>query len=569
MTPLARAYADELDRLRGLGQAFAAAHPHSAGLLGESADDPDVERLLEGVAFVAAGLRGAIDVAASQASRRLLEALMPHWLRPTPAATIVELRPALRTLRSIQRIPAGRELRGPAGDGIAARFTTAADVDLAPLEVVELRAERRSPSEGRITLTLQASDAGAPLVPSLDRLRLFIDHRDPVIAASILAWLRRQHGPGPEVRLLFADPDARLLPWPESVPCGLRVLAEGLAYPGFAGLVELGGLRRLGLQGPRVTIAIDVRAAADGPPLPPLPAQLPPESARLHCAPALGLFPASVEPFEHLPGDRPHLLRVDGPAAGVAGIFDVVEVLVDRRPASRRRCGLLAGPPGRASYAIERGLDGDPERVHLRVDAALDPRARPALVSARVLATNGALAQGLGPGALTLAPGHLLIEAATSVTAVTPSRSPRLLEEPGWRLADHLALARRPLATLDELRAHLRLHVGEAEGGHTRALPGRRAIDAIASMERRRVIRVVGGGPLPVLETTLEIDARALACAAEAELLGDLLDRFLVDQSDAATPSALVIVLRPSGQRMTWPIRQVTRALGRAPEVGR
>ena len=47
-------YETELAYLRELGRAYAQAHPGTAGLLAERSGDPDVERLLEGFAFVAA-----------------------------------------------------------------------------------------------------------------------------------------------------------------------------------------------------------------------------------------------------------------------------------------------------------------------------------------------------------------------------------------------------------------------------------------------------------------------------------------------------------------------------------
>ena len=57
---LNRHYLDELAYLRDLGREFARAHPEIAGQLGEAGTDPDVERLLEGVAFIGARSRPSI-----------------------------------------------------------------------------------------------------------------------------------------------------------------------------------------------------------------------------------------------------------------------------------------------------------------------------------------------------------------------------------------------------------------------------------------------------------------------------------------------------------------------------
>ena len=54
-------FQDELSYLRELGGEFASAYPAIAPMLAESGGDPDVERLLEGVAFLTGKLRQKID----------------------------------------------------------------------------------------------------------------------------------------------------------------------------------------------------------------------------------------------------------------------------------------------------------------------------------------------------------------------------------------------------------------------------------------------------------------------------------------------------------------------------
>ena len=56
-----RHFQQELDNLRDLGEAFSKAHPAVAPMLIGPTADPDVERLLEGVAFLTALLREKLD----------------------------------------------------------------------------------------------------------------------------------------------------------------------------------------------------------------------------------------------------------------------------------------------------------------------------------------------------------------------------------------------------------------------------------------------------------------------------------------------------------------------------
>ena len=82
----------ELDALRRLGGEFAEAHPKIAGRLrlgADGADDPHVERLLEGVAFLAARVQHRLDDEFPELTDALLGVLYPHYLAPVPSMAIV------------------------------------------------------------------------------------------------------------------------------------------------------------------------------------------------------------------------------------------------------------------------------------------------------------------------------------------------------------------------------------------------------------------------------------------------------------------------------------------------
>lgn len=54
-------YQDELSYLREMGREFSQAHPDAAPYLSEAGADPDVERLLEGFAFLSGRIRQRLD----------------------------------------------------------------------------------------------------------------------------------------------------------------------------------------------------------------------------------------------------------------------------------------------------------------------------------------------------------------------------------------------------------------------------------------------------------------------------------------------------------------------------
>ena len=81
-------YQDELRYLREVGPEFARANPQTARLLADRGSDPDVERLLEGVAFLCGRIRQKLDDELPELTANMMALLWPHYLRPIPSMTI-------------------------------------------------------------------------------------------------------------------------------------------------------------------------------------------------------------------------------------------------------------------------------------------------------------------------------------------------------------------------------------------------------------------------------------------------------------------------------------------------
>jgi type VI secretion system protein ImpG len=103
-------YEQELTFLRRTGAAFSKRYPKVASRLlleANKCDDPHVERLLEGFAFLAARVQLRIEDDFSEFSDALLNVLYPRYTRPVPALSIVQfhLDPAQAKLTSGLPVP--------------------------------------------------------------------------------------------------------------------------------------------------------------------------------------------------------------------------------------------------------------------------------------------------------------------------------------------------------------------------------------------------------------------------------------------------------------------------------
>ena len=81
----AKYFQDELAYLRESGKLFSKQNPKLIKYLSERSTDPDVERLLEGFAFLTSKVREKIDDEFPELTQSLLTLLTPNYLRPFPA----------------------------------------------------------------------------------------------------------------------------------------------------------------------------------------------------------------------------------------------------------------------------------------------------------------------------------------------------------------------------------------------------------------------------------------------------------------------------------------------------
>jgi type VI secretion system protein ImpG len=133
-------YERELTYLRRLGAEFAGRYPKVAARLQlepGKCEDPHVERLLEGFAFLAARVQRRIDDDLPEISEALLDVLHPQHVRPLPSMSLVELEldPELGKLPGGVHVARGSELRSRPVQGMPCRFRTTSDVTLWPATI--------------------------------------------------------------------------------------------------------------------------------------------------------------------------------------------------------------------------------------------------------------------------------------------------------------------------------------------------------------------------------------------------------------------------------------------------
>jgi type VI secretion system protein ImpG len=346
-----RYYQEELQYLRELGREFSREHPNLAPMLAEASADPDVERVLQGVAYLTGAIRERLDDDLPELTQTLLEMTWPHYLRPVPAFSIVEFQhPAKPKISTSQRIPRlETELDSVQVDGTACRFRTCYDVVFQPLRVREAALESGGRGSVRVAFELLG---GAKLEDlDLDSLRLYL-HGDVPTSADLYLWIMRHldrvelrvpegrrvrsaqlpASPSPVRPVGFAESEA-LTPYPLRSFPGYGMLREFFVLPQKYLFLDLHGLEALRELSATTQFEVVFHFSER----PPEGLRVDRERFRLHCTPVVNLMTVGGEPLIVSPERTSYLIRAADSAPDNFEVYSVDSVVGLRHGRSERR----------------------------------------------------------------------------------------------------------------------------------------------------------------------------------------------------------------------------------------
>ena len=606
---LLRYYNLELQHLHEMGAEFAQEFPKIAarlGMNGLEVADPYVERLIEGVGFMAARVQLKLDAEFPRFTQALLEIVHPHYLAPTPSMLVAQLTPDPKEpnlASGTRRVPRGTAMHGvQAGDDqTACEFRTAHDVTLWPVEIASASYFSFAPDlplnslpiaqriKGGLRIRLKTTAGLKFAQVALDRLTVYLGGRDDVanrlcelclgncVGALVLPakvtprW--HEFLPAANVRPVGYSADEALLPRTPRAFQGYRLLQEYFAFPQRYRFVELGGLA------PALK-----RAATDeievvllfGRTEPTFESVIDASNLALHCTPAINLFPKRADRIHVSDAGHEYHVVVDRTRPLDYEVYEVTEVVghgvgtdsqqdflpfysaystfdVSDRASyftTRREPRLVSstqkrrGP--RSSYV------GSEVFLSL-VDSAQAPfSGNLRQLAVQTLCTNRDLVLQMPLG---LGPSDFSLDIAAPVVNVRAVAGPSRPNAPladgavAWRAISHLSLNYLSLVNTSPqegaaaLRDLLELYAPSADAGARRQMEGIRTVGIAPVVRRLR-----GPGPLAFgrgLEVTLGVDDLAFE-GGSAYQLGAVLHHYLTRH--VSINSFVETVLRSDGR---------------------
>ena len=598
-------YNRELAAIRKLAGEFADAYPKVAARLRvtpDAVDDPYVERLLEGVAFLGARVVKRLDDELPELSDALLEMLSPQLLAPVPSMTTVRLQGPPEAPEAVL-VKRGLLLETEPVRGEPVRFATCHDVTLWPIEIEAARlsgqpiaapANPRAPgSQACLRLTLKTKTPDITFAQlGVDKLRfhlrgvgaqaaLLMELIGTATTGVALADSALDASPtllGPECVAVGAyAEDEAALPWPRRAFAGHRLLTEYFAFPEKFHYLDISGLaaRTLVQASDKLEVFFYLsRPAAE------LERVITAETFALGCTPAINLFPHRCEPvaldgtvseFRAVPdARRPMALEIYSVEAVRESRSDgsIREVMPFYRLGSDTEDATVA----EITFIATRDpanppITGTETMISLR-DLAFDPT-MPAdgVLTVEALCCNRDLPSmlpfGGGQPQLRMVVGGPPIKSIDCLSPPTPTLRPNLLERSAWKLISHLALNHLSIAgggsAAHALRELLRLHDLRDSAESRAALGALLAIDSkpgVARLPGGRAGAFVRG-----LEVTLTFDQQVWQSAGLFPM-AQVLERFLAVQVSINAFSRVAAVLRGRpGVAARFPARSGTRVL--------
>ena len=601
-------YNRELAALRKLAGEFAQKHSKVAGRLrlapDGTADDPHVERLLEGVAFLAGRVHQRLEDELPEITDALLELLSPHLLAPVPSMTTLRLSPK-KEARGPAVVPRGTPLETEPVRGEALRYSTCHAVTLWPLQIEAARlmglplaapANPRAPGAAScLRITLRATDPDLTFAEmGLDVLRLHLRGTTQLAAglhellSTACLGIALADGPGDtaptllppaKLRPVGLTRDEAALPWPQRAFDGHRLLTEYFAHPEKFLYLEIDGLEARSMlhRANKLDIFIYLDRAA-----PEFERMVSAENFALHCTPAVNLFPHRCEPIA-MDGTQSDWLVIPDVRRPTALEIYSIESVTESRPDGARR---VVQPFQRLAREGADEAEAAPMQwVATRSPAAAplsgtetrlllcDPGFRPDAPADGVLTIEGLclnrdlpelLPFGGGQPRLRITDPTAPAEAdAECLSPPTATLRPNLRERGAWRLVSHLALNHLSVMGGPDaavaLREMLRLHDLRDTPETRTAIAALVAVSAGPGMAR-----IPGQRPgvfARGLDVTLTFEAQPWATGG-LYLLAAVVEQFLALQVSVNGFVRTRAMLRGrSAAVASWPPRSGTRVL--------
>lgn len=586
-------FQDELSYLRELGTAFAEQNPSLAKLLSEEGEDPDVERLFEGFAFLTGRIRQKLEDELPEVSHSLIELLWPNYLRPVPSMSILAFTPRQHILSEKVNIAKEATVQSVEVDGTPCIFRTCYDVEVAPISITHAsRKQKTDSTEVSLTFSVEAGVDSEKL--NLDCIRLFLhdDQKIQVANSLYLSFFRYlrffsitinqldgskkviEKLPATLIKQVGFEEDQSLLPSPEKVFSGYRLIQEYFQFQKKFLFLDITGLDGI-LNAPEIesfTINFSfTKFFVDN---------IKKENFKLFCTPIVNLFEHDGSPIRVNNERIEYLLRPATKEKSHFEIFSVenVEGKVKGRTApnnyeayeSYKHHDVAADSSKSCFYKVRKVpstlTEGVDQYLYLHNNNYKEATGNEETISTSLLCTNRHLAGALQAGQIAYDTGNSPdIVTFKNLIKTTEALPPPFERSLHWRLISNLALQYNSLGTVESLRLLIKYYDFAAFENRRKQRSNQQMHEGIENVETQNFDRIVKGVPVTGLKTILSLreskfGAKGVIGEANMFLFATVLSHYFAQYARTNSFHILEVNAIESGEHYTWNMEKGRRA---------
>ncbi|MVV47862.1 type VI secretion system baseplate subunit TssF [Pseudomonas sp. PB120] len=554
-------YQSELTALRQLGRRFAERSPALAPFLGQAGRDPDVERLLEGFAFLTGRLRQKLDDELPELSHSLMQLLWPNYMRPLPAFSILQFDPLKRS-GPASKVERDTPVESTPINGVICSFRTCYPTEVLPLDLAALNYSVKGKGS-LLSLRLEMSVDGHLGELELSRLRLhFAGERyiSQMLYLSLLRYLesielipldaagKPVNGvsgtpmifkmPGNRVQPVgFAEEEA-LIPYPLNTFRGYRYLQEYFAFQDKFLFVDVNGLDLLNAlpeealkQMRGLELRFDIRKSGMQRLRPTL------DNVKLHCTPIVNLFKHDALPIRLDGKQDEYLLMPAKYDLENCGVFSV-ETVTGYQTGGRGYQAYVPFesfehdpsfdvPTSRPHYSIRQRSSSQHDGLDTYLSFGIRHTEANETLSIELMCTNQNLPHKLKLGDICMAsdktPEFLSFR---NITPATASFAPPLNRDFLWKLISNMSLNYLSLADVNALKVILETYDLPRYYDQQAEKISKCLLGGLKSIQHQHVDRLHRGLPVRGLRTELTIDPQGYIGEGDLFVFASVLNEF-------------------------------------------
>ncbi|MEI6859656.1 MAG: type VI secretion system baseplate subunit TssF [Shewanella sp.] len=575
-------FRDELAFLREQGKQFSDLHPHLARYLHGNNTDPDIERLLEGFAFLTGKLREKIEDEFPELTHSMINMLWPNYLRPVPSTSIVSFSPLEGGISHRQRIEKGCMLDSRPVSGQVCHFSTCRDVYVYPLQVDKV--EDFHSREASIIDIHFNNLSDLPLNEmGLEDLRFYLGGQS-YSAQMLYLWLNhyleetticigdKQYSlPKSCFKSVGFDSGEGILPYPKNVYEGYRILQEYLSFPDAFMFFDICNIHKCLPNNITGNFSLKFTFSRT------LPADvfIKQETFQLYCVPVMNLFKHDADPINLNGKKTEYLIYPSSRSPENFEIFSVDKVQ-----------GWLDSDAGRIRgeeriYSPFESFQHEVERVRERVALYYRLRAKESIrgdgfdhflsfvrgdetlsfdgneaISLSLTCTNRQLPMQLGKGDICVATDSSP-NFATFKNIIEPNASLRPVLDGSmlWTLISNLSLNYLSLLSKDALCSIIRAYDFKALIDRQAERVTQKRLAGIVSIESRPTERILRGLPVRGLRSEIVLDQTCFGSEGDLYLFGTVLSRFFALYASINSFHELIVINSANQEKYTWDIQ--------------